>query len=135
MKEYHVCVNGNDDNTGSSELPFRTISKAASIAKAGDTVIVHEGVYREWVKPEYGGESDEKRIVYRAANGEKAVIKGSEPVSDWKSSEGVWTVSVSNDMFAGYNPYEKTIDGDWLVETEGSFQTYRRGLYERKGSA
>lgn len=122
MKEYHVSVNGNDENIGNADMPFRTISKAAQLAEAGDTVTVHEGVYREWVKPAHGGESDEKRILYRAAKGEKAVIKGSEEVSGWRLSDGVWMASVPNEMFGDYNPYEKTIDGDWLVEPRHPFR-------------
>lgn len=46
-KEYYVSIYGNDENTGSSDRPFRTISKAAQIAEAGDTITVREGVYRE----------------------------------------------------------------------------------------
>ena len=56
--EYHVAVTGNDRSCGSLSEPFRTISKAAETAQAGDTVIVHEGVYREWVKPARGGRND-----------------------------------------------------------------------------
>lgn len=55
---------------------------------AGDTVTVHEGVYREWVNPIYKGLSDKRRIVYQAAEGEKVIIKGSEEIKDWKLVEG-----------------------------------------------
>ena len=48
-REYHVAKHGNDKNTGTYESPFLTISKAAKLADEGDTVIVHEGEYREWV--------------------------------------------------------------------------------------
>ena len=74
-KEYHVSVKGSDKNDGSSQRPFKTISAAARAAMPGDNVIVHEGVYRERVNPPRGGESDTKRIVYRAAQGEKVRSK------------------------------------------------------------
>lgn len=122
MKEYHVSINGNDGNVGSAEKPFRSISRAAQLAKAGDTVTVHGGVYREWVKPRQGGKSDEERIVYRAAKGERAVIKGSEIISDWRRSDGIWTASVSNEIFGDYNPYVQVIDGDWLLEPRNPFR-------------
>ena len=77
-KEYHVAVSGYDHADGSAAHPFRTISKAAAVAMAGDTVIVHEGEYREWVKPANSGTSEISRIVYRAADGEKVAIKGSD---------------------------------------------------------
>ena len=51
MREYHVAVTGCDFEDGTKDHPFRTISRAALLAMAGDRVIVHEGEYREWVKP------------------------------------------------------------------------------------
>lgn len=73
------------------EEPFCTIQRAADAAVAGDRVIVHEGEYREWVKPANGGLSDSRRIVYEAAEGEQVVIKGSEIVKGWENVEGtVW---------------------------------------------
>lgn len=80
--EYHVAKNGSDTGKGTLQDPFLTINKAASVAVAvaGDTITVHEGVYREWVNPKYKGLSDKRRIVYQAAEGEKVVIKGSEEI-------------------------------------------------------
>ena len=63
--EYHVKITGCDTNTGTDVAPFRCISKAASIAVPGDKITVHEGIYREWVNPKYGG-SEQERIVYQA---------------------------------------------------------------------
>jgi hypothetical protein len=76
--EFHVATNGNDSNPGTLAAPLRTIQRAADLAQPGDTVTVHEGVYRERVNPPRGGHSDAIRIVYQAAPGEKVVIKGSE---------------------------------------------------------
>ena len=60
--EYHVAKTGNDSALGTAEQPFLTISKAAQVAVAGDTVTVHAGVYREWVRPTNGG-TEGARIV------------------------------------------------------------------------
>lgn len=79
-REFHVSVNGCDHAEGTKENPFRTISKAAAAAETGDKVIVHEGEYREWVKPAHTGYSDISRITYEAAEGERVVIKGSERI-------------------------------------------------------
>lgn len=115
--EYHVSVSGSDDNDGSAGRPFRTISAAARAAQPGDVVNVHEGTYRERVTPPRGGESDSRRIVYQAAPGEKAVIKGSEVIRDWKQfSPGVWKATVPNSFFGGYNPYKDLIAGDWFTD-------------------
>ena len=83
-KAFHVAVTGSDFADGTKEHPFRTISKAAKIAETGDKVIVHEGEYREWVKPEHSGYSNISRITYEAAEGEKVVIKGSERIQGWE---------------------------------------------------
>lgn len=91
---YHVAKSGDDYNVGSKEKPFLTIQRAADVAAAGDRVIVHEGVYREWVKPVNGGISVDKRIVYEAAEGEKVVIKGSEVVKGWEVVEEFRTADV-----------------------------------------
>ena len=40
MREYHVAVTGCDSNSGTKDQPFRTISRAASLAMPGDRVIV-----------------------------------------------------------------------------------------------
>lgn len=123
-REYHVAVTGCDFWEGTKKQPFRTISKAAEIAMPGDTVTVHEGEYREWVKPANGGSSEIQRIVYQAAAGEKVVIKGSERIQNWEQYEGtVWKSVLSNEMFGDYNPYKEILDGDWFEFPKNKLHT------------
>ncbi|MER2060415.1 MAG: right-handed parallel beta-helix repeat-containing protein [Niallia sp.] len=118
--EYHVAKNGSDLGEGTKQSPFLTINKAASVAVAGDTVIVHEGEYREWVKPKNSGLSNTRRITYQAAEGEKVVIKGSEHIQNWQQVEGtVWKTELPNSFFGEYNPYKEEIFGDWIVYNPG----------------
>lgn len=118
--EYHVAKNGSDLGEGTKTSPFLTINKAATLAVAGDTVIVHEGEYREWVKPKNPGLSNTRRITYQAAAGEKVVIKGSERIQEWKRVEGsVWKAVLPNTFFGEYNPYREGIFGDWVVYNPG----------------
>lgn len=113
---YHVAKNGDLNAPGSEEQPFLTIQQAAEVAQAGDTVVVHEGIYREHVDPQFGGHSDGIRITYEAAEGEHVIIKGSEEIKDWKKVEGtVWRTVIPNDYFGDFNPYVETVHGDWLV--------------------
>ena len=113
--EYHVSISGTNNADGSKEHPFKTISDAVKLARAGDTITVHAGTYREWVDPLYGGTNNLNRIVYCAAEGEKVIIKGSEIIKGWeKVKKGVWKVILDNDMFGDYNPYQELISGDWF---------------------
>lgn len=116
MREYHVAVTGCDFEDGTKDHPFRTISRAALLAMPGDRVIVHEGEYREWVKPAQGGTSSVSRITYEAAEGERVVIKGSEQITCWETVEGsVWKAVLPNSFFGTYNPYKEVLGGDWFI--------------------
>jgi hypothetical protein len=116
VREYHVSVNGNDQNPGSAAKPFKTISAAAAMAQPGDVITVHAGTYRERINPPRGGTSDKKRIVYRAASGEEVWIKGSEVINDWVPAgvPAVWKVVIPDSYFGNYNPYKDTLMGDWF---------------------
>ncbi|MDA3821611.1 MAG: right-handed parallel beta-helix repeat-containing protein [Bacteroidales bacterium] len=137
-KEYHVSKKGSDGNEGSIQYPFLTINKAAQIAIPGDIITVHEGCYREWVNPIRGGESDAKRIIYRAAVSEKAEIKGSEIISGWKKEKGgIWKVIIPNTFFKDYNPYQDTLNGDWFhrlgrVHHTGEVFLNSKSLFEKE---
>lgn len=138
--EYHVSVKGKDTNSGTIDAPFRTIGQAAKFAYSGDVITVHAGTYREWVNPPRGGESDSRRIVYRAAPGERVEIKGSERITNWEPVEGqkgVWKVVLPNSFFGSYNPYIDEIYGDWFdnygrVHHTGEVFLNDKSLYEKE---
>lgn len=119
-REFHVSQKkGQDWNPGTLEAPFKTISKAALVAMPGDTVVVHEGEYREWVKPENAGTGELTRITYKAAEGVRPVIKGSERIQNWEKVEGtVWKAVLPNSMFGDYNPYAEVLGGDWFISPD-----------------
>lgn len=113
--EFHVSINGNDSNTGTRKAPLRTIQHAADLAQPGDTITVHGGVYRERISPPRGGDSDNKRIIYRAARAENVEITGSERATNWvKVQPNVWKVTIPNSFFGRFNPYNDVIHGDWF---------------------
>jgi len=117
-KEYHVSVNGNDAGDGSQARPFKTIMAAANVAMPGDVITVHAGTYREQITPPRGGNSDQERIVYQAAKGEKVEIKGSEIVKGWeRSGNDTWVTKIPNQFFGKFNPYSDRIRGDWFYPT------------------
>jgi len=136
-REIHVSRMGSDSASGSQARPYLTINKAASVAQPGDTVTVHAGTYREWVKPIRGGPDDSKRITYRAAPDEKAVIKGSERITSWtRQAGGVWKVELPNSFFGEYNPYALKVSGGWLNYGQwhhrGDVYLNGEAFYERK---
>ncbi|MFR9650356.1 MAG: right-handed parallel beta-helix repeat-containing protein [Rikenellaceae bacterium] len=116
-RTWHVSPDGSASNDGSAKSPFRTISKAAMQAIAGDTILIYGGVYRERVDPANGGLSKDMPIVYMAAPGEKVEVKGSEQVSGWRKmskSKSVWFTEVDNSIFGEFNPFDIKLFGDWL---------------------
>ncbi|WP_246552331.1 right-handed parallel beta-helix repeat-containing protein [Vallitalea pronyensis] len=115
MMIYYVSNQATQTGTGTKESPFSTISQAATMAQPGDEIIVMEGIYREWVNPVHGGESDERRIVYRSNEGDKVIITGSEIINNWKAQgNGVWKVEIDNSFFGHYNPFVDELYGDWF---------------------
>jgi hypothetical protein len=114
-REIHVAKTGSDSASGRRDNPLLTINKAASIAQPSDIVTVHAGTYREWIKPHRGGTGENKRITYRAAAGEKVLIKGSERITTWSNqNNGVWKVELANSFFGDYNPFALNVSGGWL---------------------
>jgi parallel beta-helix repeat protein len=94
--EYHVAqknLAADDKNPGTADKPFKTINAAVSGArlKPGDTLYVHEGVYREAIELScanaYQGQPGAHvRII--AWPKEVVEIKGSDVVTDWKEYDG-----------------------------------------------
>jgi len=78
-----------DANPGTSVLPLTTIQAAADRAKAGDTVFVKDGNYRESVEVKKSGVAG-AMIVFKAI-GDSVGVKGSDLVSGWSEwRDGVW---------------------------------------------
>jgi alpha-N-arabinofuranosidase len=114
-REIHVSKTGSDSASGSLASPYLTINEAVSLAKPGDTVTIHAGTYREWIKPVRSGTDESNRITYRAAPGEKVFIKGSERITSWTyEADGVWKTELPNSFFGEYNPYALELSGGWL---------------------
>jgi len=80
-KMYYVATDGNDAASGNVRRPFRTINRAAQVAKAGDTVLIHQGIYYEIVNPRNSGAPD-KYITYKSYGDGDVIIhaqNGSRP--------------------------------------------------------
>ena len=114
-KTYYVAQNNSkasDSNPGTAKLPFKTISKAASLAAMCDVILIDEGVYREQVDLLRNGHVyiPRSKITFRAMAGKKVYLKGSDVFDgQWKPlAGGVFKAKLPDKLFATgvYNPYE-----------------------------
>ena len=123
----HVSIqHGTDDGDGSQERPFRTIAQAVPFATPGTKVVIHEGVYRETVRPVFSGNSKTEMVMFCGAEGEKVEITGAEDfVGTYRESEGwkkqestiqdnwdftqkdakVYMTKMDRNLFIGVNPF------------------------------
>lgn len=78
--EYYVATTGSDSNPGTEASPFATLTKAATIAGPGDTVLIRGGNYAPTSGTTFSksGTSDTNRIKYWAYPGEKPVFNYSK---------------------------------------------------------
>lgn len=127
--EIHVSKSGSDTNNGTVNDPVETISAAVEKAQAGDSIIIHEGIYREHVQLSKGGESEDKRITIQGAQNENVVISGAEKFDNWKEKGSYWQLKIKDNKFGKVNPfnefikYPKPVYRDIYFENTG-WQTY-----------
>ena len=111
---YYVRKNVPAGGDGSDKKPFSTIGEAAVAARPGDTVLIGDGVWREWVSPARGGTDDAHRIVYRAAEGAHPVISGAEILEGWEAvGDDLYRAEIPRSVFGGFCPYDVLLAGDW----------------------
>jgi|GEM_PF-2497029 len=115
---YHVAKTGSNDNPGSEAEPFLTIQKAADVLLPGETVIIHEGVYEESVRPKYNGTADHP-ITYKSGDGEKVVISGANLITEaWEPA--------SNPGAVEYNADDANL---WQVDVTLPMGNYRNQIF------
>jgi hypothetical protein len=102
---YYVAqtANASDDSSGTIFAPFRTLAKAGQVAKAGDTVIIREGIYREVLSPRNDG-TPTNPITFKAAEGERVVISANEEVTQFMYyKDNIYTANMPWDLGDGRN--------------------------------
>jgi hypothetical protein len=88
---YYVATNGDDNADGSEANPWRNLSSSMKKLRAGDTLLVRGGTYKERV--EVRGESvprgrADARITVKAYPGEEPLVVG----IFWISNADYWTI-------------------------------------------
>ena len=101
---YHVSQDSTVANPdGTKEAPYKTIAQASAVAKAGDTVIIHKGIYRETLKPQSDGTA-KAPITFMAAEGENVIISALEQISGFITHKNkILKVNVTEDLGFGRN--------------------------------
>jgi hypothetical protein len=89
-----ISAHGKDWHVSQKALPgidtgdqVRSIGEAVAHLNAGDTIIIHGGIYREQVTVDKNGTAEEP-ITIRAATGELVVVTGAEHLTDWQRDDG-----------------------------------------------
>jgi hypothetical protein len=74
---YYVAKTGNDNNTGTEELSWLTVNKAANTLQAGDTVYIKAGTYNEFVYIQNSGSAADGYITFQNYGNDEVIIDGS----------------------------------------------------------
>lgn len=105
--EFHVAVQGNDQQPGTAAAPFASLARAQrAVREAKRTgkptgpinVVVHGGVYRLAeplvFEPEDSG-TVAAPVTYQAAPGEKVVLSGGQTITGWrKHDDRLWVAEL-----------------------------------------
>lgn len=91
---YYVdTTNGDDSNSGTLTQPFKTISKAAGLAVAGDIVYIRAGTYRETVTPANSGTAENPIVFQTYSEGgisENVTISALDEILPGQNGAGQW---------------------------------------------
>jgi hypothetical protein len=105
-----VAPGGDDHNSGSQSSPLRSIEYAMSLLRAGDTLYVRGGSYRENVAPKLRAGTPSSRITVAAYPGERPVLVGLL----WMTNADYWTIDGLNVTWSSSNG-----SGDHMVKFSG----------------
>lgn len=71
---FYVSTTGDDSNLGTQTAPWRTVQHAADTVRAGSTVNLRGGIYKELVTIKASGNATDGFITFRSYPGETAVL-------------------------------------------------------------
>ena len=87
--EYHLSPTGNDHNPGTAASPLVSPQKARDMAKSGDRIVLHSGIYQ--IKEALVFGPQHSGVTWVAAAGEHPVISGGVAVTGWTAgANGIW---------------------------------------------
>ncbi|QXP61126.1 right-handed parallel beta-helix repeat-containing protein [Olleya sp. HaHaR_3_96] len=83
----YVATNGNDNNNGTINSPYKTFNKAVSVMTAGDVCIIRGGVYEEELVINKNGTAS-NYLTFKAATNETVEIRATTKVAGWELHSG-----------------------------------------------
>ncbi len=84
---YYVSPDGNDNNKGSFDEPFKTIQKAADIMEVGNICYIRKGIYRECITLKKNGDKKQP-ITFCNYKDEVVIITENRVVNNWQHYQG-----------------------------------------------
>lgn len=129
--EYHVTgasQQASDANPGTKVAPFKTVGKACAVVRAGDTVYLGGGVYRETLRPRESGEAG-RPIRFEAVPGEKVVLTGADTLTgDWQQYKGnIYQLRTDRKFKQLFLSSRMMPEARWPNSPPGELMTYQRG--------
>lgn len=121
---YYVRTDGSDSNAGTADSSggaWLTISKAASVVNAGDTVHVRAGTYQEYVTLTRSGTAGSPITWFGAAGLTTIIDPSIEITGSWSSAPEIGA-NVYKKSFATFWPRNLTADGYYV---QGYWSTNR----------
>lgn len=104
-----------DDNPGTPDAPFKTVSAAMKVLEMADRVFIDKGVYREEIPlPAHGHYYvPNSQVHFHAVDGKEVYIRGSDIFeSGWKNMDsGAYRADLPVNLFSqgAYNPCELSL--------------------------
>ncbi len=139
---YYVSPTGSDDNSGTSDKPWKTVNYAVSeksSVKAGDTILVQPGTYTEIVTLGKSGNSDSGNITLKA-NGD-VTLRDPDPSNGGfregviqSTNKGYWVIDgfrIENTSWAGISLADAN---NMIVQNNYTYQSGASGIIVLPGS-
>lgn len=115
---YFVRASGNDSFVGTSPATaFRTITKAASVVQAGDTVYVGAGTFFGQVSPAVSGTETNPIRFVADKTGSQTGDSGTVTINTWGNLYGISCVQRNHCQFTGFRI---TASNQWCFNAERS---------------
>ncbi len=112
--EYHVATNGSDLATGTLGAPFATVQRGVDELSPGDTLLVHQGSYREMVSFPVNGAAGNP-ITVKAFPHETVVVSGADVFSNaWTlHTNSIYKASISGQIRQLFINGKNTNEARW----------------------